>query len=77
MSISMEKFASDGQFASFDSHPKTTQAIRVFSIQCRCCGFEPDDAVVSPKICPKCHSRAWERFAKPGSILQNADRYVA
>lgn len=77
MSISMERFASDGHFASYEPQAKRTHLVAVFAIQCRCCGFEPEDTVVAPKVCPKCHGRAWERFAKPGSILQNADRYVA
>jgi len=49
----------------------------VFHLQCRCCGFEPEDTVVPPRLCPKCHGQSWERFAKPGGILENADRYSA
>jgi predicted Zn-ribbon and HTH transcriptional regulator len=47
----------------------------VFQLQCHSCGFEPADVVVAPRICPKCHGESWERFAKPGSILENAKRY--
>jgi predicted Zn-ribbon and HTH transcriptional regulator len=77
MSISMERFSSDGQFATFDPYHREMKRAAVFQLQCRCCGYEPDDQVVSPRVCPKCHSQAWERFAKPGSILENANRYHA
>jgi predicted Zn-ribbon and HTH transcriptional regulator len=51
------------------------QRIMVFKVQCRCCGFEPADVVTPPRTCPKCHGETWERFARPGSILENATRY--
>jgi predicted Zn-ribbon and HTH transcriptional regulator len=75
MSISMERFASQGAFLTYE--PKRAMQARqpVFQLQCRACGFEPEDVVVGPRICPKCHSDSWERFAKPGSILENAKRY--
>ena len=75
MSISMERFASEGRFATYDAFRSVPKRVDVFQLQCRCCGFEPQDVVVAPKVCPKCHGEAWERFAKPGSILTNADRY--
>jgi len=77
MSISMERFASEGQFATFDPYQETNSRVAVFQLQCRCCGFEPEDAVVAPRVCPKCHGESWERFARPGSILENANRYRA
>lgn len=77
MSISMESFASNGQFARFNPHAEGSQRVALFQLQCHYCGFEPEDTVVAPRICPKCHSQAWERFAKPHSILDNADRSVA
>ncbi len=75
MSISTDRFAAQGQFARFDPFAQTPQRVSVFTLQCRLCGYEPEDVVVPPKICPKCHGQAWERFAKPGSILENAERY--
>jgi hypothetical protein len=75
MSISMERFASDGRYATYDPFRTTPPRVEVFQLQCRNCGFEPQDIVVAPKVCPKCHGEWWERFAKPGSILTNADRY--
>jgi hypothetical protein len=77
MSISMERFAAEGQFAKFDPYLEPHKRVAVFQLQCRSCGFEPEDAVVAPRICPKCHGESWERFAKPGSILDNANRYHA
>jgi predicted Zn-ribbon and HTH transcriptional regulator len=75
MSISMERFGSYGQFATYDPVEATQHRVRIFSIQCRCCGFEPEDTVMPPRLCPKCHGNSWERYAKPGSILENANRY--
>ena len=75
MSISMERFESNGQFATFDPFARNISRIAVFQLQCRCCGFEPADSVVAPRVCPKCHGESFERFARPGSILENANRY--
>ena len=75
MSISMERFEARGQFATYDPFGRSERRITVFQLQCRCCGYEPDDTVVAPRVCPKCHGETFERFARPGSILQNADRY--
>jgi predicted Zn-ribbon and HTH transcriptional regulator len=76
MSIGMERFASTGHFATYDPFAATASArVMVFQLQCRRCGFEPEDAVTAPKFCPKCHGESWERFARPGSILENANRY--
>jgi Zn finger protein HypA/HybF involved in hydrogenase expression len=77
MSISMERFASNGQFATLATNSLPSQPVPLFRMQCHCCGFEPEDTVVPPRICPKCHSQAWERFARPHSILDNAERNVA
>lgn len=74
MSISMERFASEGQFATYNPFAASAP-IAVFTVQCRSCGYEPEDVVTPPKICPKCHAKSWERFARPGSILDNAQRY--
>ena len=75
MSISMDRFASEGHFQTYDPFAHVPTRVTVFQLQCRCCGFEPDDVVVAPKVCPKCHGETWERFARPGSILENANRY--
>ena len=75
MSISMERFAAEGNYATYDPFTSSPSRIAVFQLQCRSCGFEPEDVVVAPRYCPKCHGEAWERFARPGSILENANRY--
>jgi len=77
MSINMESFASAGHFAKFDPYLSSATRVAVVKVQCRCCGFEPEEAVVAPRICPKCHSRSWEQYARPGGTLENADRYSA
>jgi len=74
MSISMEPFASNGHFATYDPFLSDARPIAVFQLQCQSCGFEPEEFVTAPRLCPKCHSAAWERFARPGGILENADR---
>jgi rubrerythrin len=75
MSISMERFGSEGHFATYDPVNSSSQRSAIFQLQCRSCGYEPEDVVTAPRLCPKCHSKAWERFARPGSILDNAARY--
>ena len=74
MSISMERFASEGQFATYNPFPASLQRIAVFQIQCSTCGFEPESVLTPPRLCPKSHVESWERFAKPCSILDNANR---
>lgn len=75
MSISMDRFAAQGQFATYEPYQALVVRTAIFHLQCRSCGFEPDGQVVTPpRLCPKCHGQAWERFARPGSILDNAIR---
>ncbi len=75
MSIGMQRFGSEGHYATYDPFARAVERVMVFELQCRSCGFEPEDVVVPPDMCPKCHAKSWERFAKPGSILVNAERY--
>jgi rubrerythrin len=75
MSISMERFEAKGQFVTYDPFARNISRVAVFQLQCRCCGYEPEDPVTAPKVCPKCHGETFERFARPGSILENANRY--
>jgi len=75
MSISMERFGAQGQFETYHSSPVLPDRAMIFQLQCRSCGYEPEGGVVSPpRLCPKCHGEVWERFARPGSILANANR---
>lgn len=75
MSIGMERFGSEGRFANYDMCKRTPARIQIFQLECRNCGYEHDDAVNVPRLCPKCHGTAWDRFARPGGTLVNADRY--
>jgi hypothetical protein len=75
MSISTDRFESSGHFPTYDPFQDAHQKVMIFQLQCRCCGFEPEDVVTPPRNCPKCHGTSWERFAKPGSILDNANRH--
>ena len=76
MSISMDRFASHGRFATYNPFQSAITRVTVFQLQCRSCGFEPEGSVTPPRLCPKCHaSNAWERYTRPGSILENANRY--
>jgi predicted RNA-binding Zn-ribbon protein involved in translation (DUF1610 family) len=71
MSISVERFGSDGVFATFDSHALRTVPLQMFKVQCRGCGFElPDEAGAGDK-CPKCGGR-FERVPRPRSLLAAA-----
>ena len=75
MSISTESLSSAGHFATYDPNQHLPRRVMIFTAQCRACGYEPEDPVRPPSICPKCHGESWERFARPGSILENAQRY--
>ncbi len=74
-SFSMEHLVAKKNSAKYDPYQPALERAMVFQVQCRMCGYEPEDILHPPRICPKCHGQAWERFARPGSILQNADRY--
>ena len=75
MSISNDRFAAEGLHQTYDPYEPTVQRVAIFMTQCRSCGYEPTDTVTPPKCCPKCRSSSWERFALPGSILRNSERY--
>ena len=74
MSIGMDQFGSNGTFATFDPFLRSPRRAVIFTLQCDRCGFEPDNVITLPRQCPKCHGDKWERFVRPGSILENADR---
>ncbi len=59
MSISMERFESKGQFVTYDPFARNISRVAIFQLQCRCCGYEPADAVTAPKVCPKCHGETF------------------
>jgi len=70
----MDRFATEGRFLRYDSYSTDLPRVAVFTLACRSCGFEPDDAVTAPRACPKCHGKAFERYTRPGSLLENAHR---
>jgi predicted Zn-ribbon and HTH transcriptional regulator len=75
-SYSIENVVAKKDMARFDPYQAAPQRAMVFQVQCRMCSYEPEDVLHPPRVCPKCHSQSWERFARPGSILQNANRYA-
>ena len=75
MSIGADTFAAKGLFQTFDPYEPVETRVAIHQTQCRSCGFEPDDPVSPPRVCPKCRGTHWERFALPGSILRNSARY--
>ena len=46
----------------------------VYVTECHYCGFRPADP---PRICPKCHGSTWDRFPRPGSLLERAESAAA
>ena len=74
MTISMEPFASEGQFPTFDPWAHREERIAIFKMQCGECGHEEADPAVMPKACIKCGSTHFEPVLMPGSILANAVR---
>ena len=75
MSISTDRFAAEGLHLTYDPYDAGPSRVDIFQTQCRSCGFEPENTVTPPKVCPKCRSNSWERYALPGSILRNSERY--
>jgi hypothetical protein len=75
MVVSTDVLWAQGQFPSYDPFAQNPPPrVAMFSVQCAQCGFEPEECVVPPRVCPKCHGRSWERFTRPGSLLSNAER---
>jgi len=73
MSISMEHIASIGPLLASRATLRLQRQAFPYRLQCRACGFEPADAIVSPTRCPKCLGGSWERFVLPGSLLLRVD----
>ena len=75
MVVSSGLLWAQGQFPSYDRFAQAPpERVAMFTVQCRQCGFEPEECLVPPPVCPKCHGQSWERFTKPGSLLSNAER---
>jgi hypothetical protein len=69
MSIDMEHFGSTEHRDLSYATNKLVPGAYPYRLQCRACGFEPEEAIVAPPRCPKCASSSWERFAYPRSLL--------
>jgi hypothetical protein len=75
-SFTIEQLMTGKGLTRFDPYQTAVGRTTVFSVQCRMCSYEPEHPLHPPKICPKCHGQSWERYARPGSILINAERYA-
>ena len=68
--ISREAGNNESTYATFDPFAPRRRKRSVFYIECRRCGFEPEDQCGLPlRVCPKCHSDSWERVLRPRSLL--------
>src|SRR5208282_3017049 len=76
MSIAMERFGSNEEPSESRASSASGSPTFPYRLQCRTCGFEPEDAITPPLRCPKCLRSAWERFAIPRSLLLNTDQYA-
>ena len=75
MSISMEPFGWQAISSHQPSSAQSPKRMFPYHLQCRACGYEPEDLVLAPRAkCPKCAATAWERFTRPGSLLDDAER---
>ena len=50
MSISADRFESNGHFPTYDPFRGAASKVMIFQLQCRCCGFEPEDVVTPPRV---------------------------
>ena len=74
MSIPMEAFAAEGQFATIQTYSRPGKLANIWRLQCHGCGYEPQNVGLSVGKCPKCGGDSWERFSRPGSLLKTASR---
>ncbi len=78
MSIGMEPFGWEAVAVKEMSSTELSKRLFPFHLECRSCGYEPEDVVVAPRHrCPKCGGTAWERSTRPGSLLDQADCRLA
>jgi hypothetical protein len=74
MSIAIERFGSSANALESSELNPTPSPAFPFRMQCRACGFEPDNAITPPKRCPKCAGHVFERFILPRSLLEFAEQ---
>jgi rubrerythrin len=75
MSIAMDHYESDERQRETRVWSGLRGPVFPYRFECRTCGYGPPDGIAAPKQCPKCFASGWERFALPGSLLTNIDRY--
>ena len=68
MSISMERFESSECFAN-DPRASEGPPPLTSTLHCCQCAYQPDDPLVAPRVCPRCHGSSFERVAVPGILL--------
>jgi hypothetical protein len=76
MSIDMERFGSKEQQTDFRDSVHGARTACPYRLQCRACGFEPEDVIVASPRCPKCDGSSWERFVYPRSLLTGPSRRI-
>ena len=69
MSISMERFDSSGRFATYDPGASDGPAALTSALHCRDCGYQADDPLCGPRVCPRCLGSSFERLPVPGCLL--------
>jgi len=68
--ISKEVFGLSGQTRYDGTIPRMRPMSTMFIIECRTCGFEPDDQDSLPYCpCPRCHASTWRRLPRPGALV--------
>ena len=72
MSISVDRSSPEGHFQTFPVRPRRNRHTSMVQLECHACGYQAEDPITPPAVCPKCHGSAWERSPRPGSILENA-----
>ena len=62
------RFASEGQFETYDPYPAVMpQQTAMFTLQCRSCGFEPEDVVTFRACAPSAMRRAGNASPAPAA----------
>lgn len=69
MAITPGSFNSPERFGSArgPAEPERQQPPAV-RLECRSCGYEADDPIVPPTVCPKCHGSTWQRSNRRRSV---------
>ena len=74
MSIANDSFQFTGHFLRALTSAHAVRNISPYHVECRYCRYRVEEGVSTPKMCPKCHGASWERFLRPGSLLEACRR---